>query len=192
MAVPGQEIANPEIGERLRFLQTAADTGGELLETEQWLRAGGGVAIRHRHPRQEEQFEVLSGEFSVECAGEVRVLGAGESITIPPNVSHRFWNQGEGEVHFIGRVRPPLGTAGLFEDLAALAARHNAKPGARLGLLTQAPVLYRYRREVAAPGIPLWVQRPVLGLLALVAGATGRAAKATPAESARDEGRRGS
>ena len=34
MAHAGQEIANPVTGERIRFVQTAAGTGGELLEIE--------------------------------------------------------------------------------------------------------------------------------------------------------------
>lgn len=190
MATQGQQISNPEIGERLRFLQTAADTGGALLETEQWLQGGGGVAIRHRHPSQEEQFEVLDGELEVECAGEVRVLGAGESITIPPDVPHRFSNPGTGEVHFVGRVRPALGTEGLFEALALLAARRSAGPEARLSLAALAPVLFRYRREVAAPGVPLPVQRAVLGVLALFARAAGRRTRGPAGDSVADQGRR--
>ena len=41
-------------------------------------------------------------------------------------------------------------------------------------LVTFATLMYRYRREMAAPRIPLWLQRPGLGALALLAKLTGR------------------
>lgn len=174
MAVRGQEIVNPEIGERIRFLRTARDTEGALLETEQWLAPGGAVAIRHVHPEQEERFTVLSGSLRLEIGGETRLLGPGEALTIAPRTPHRFSSAGEAEVHFLGEVRPALRTEELFERMAAIAHREGAAPGKRLGLTVLAPLLLEYRREVAAPAIPLRLQRIALALLAALARARGR------------------
>jgi mannose-6-phosphate isomerase-like protein (cupin superfamily) len=174
VAAPGQEIRNPEIGERMRFVQTAADTQGALLETEQWLAPGGVVAIRHVHPEQEERFTVLSGSLRVEVGRGERILGQGETVTIAPGVAHRFSNVGETEVHFIGEVRPALRTEEMFERMAEIARREGASPGNRLGILTMAPLFFQYRREVAVPQFPLWLQRVALAVLAALARALGR------------------
>ncbi len=174
MAVADQEIVNPEIGERIRFVRTAADTEGALLETEQWLAPGGAVAIRHIHPEQEECFAVLSGSLRVEVGRRASILGGGETITIPAGVAHRFANAGKAEVHFTGEVRPALRTEELFERMAAIAAREGATPDKPLGLAVLAPLLLEYRREVAAPRLPLPVQLIALAAIAMLARARGR------------------
>jgi len=53
MAFSGQTIDNPVSGERITFIQTAADTAGELLEFELELSADGRVPGAHIHPQQE-------------------------------------------------------------------------------------------------------------------------------------------
>jgi len=174
VALAGEEIVNPEIGERMRFIQTAADTQGALLKTEQWLVPGGAVAIRHVHPEQEERFAVLSGSLRMEVGRGERILGAGDSVTVAPGVAHRFSNVSDSEVHFIGEVRPALRTEEMFEQMAAIARREGATPDTRLGLLTMAPHLLHYRREVAVPVIPLGLQRAALAVLVALARAMGR------------------
>ena len=47
MARQGQTIHNPVSGERITFLQTAADTNGERLEFELELSADGRVPGAH-------------------------------------------------------------------------------------------------------------------------------------------------
>jgi mannose-6-phosphate isomerase-like protein (cupin superfamily) len=175
MAVSGQEIVNPEIGERMRFLRTADETRGSVLETEQWLAPGGAAATRHIHPRQEERFTVVSGSLQVEIGREKRVLTPGETATIPPGAAHRFANPIGTEAHFRGEVRPALRTEELFERMAAIALRECAVPEQPLGLNVMAPLFLEYRCEVAAPGIPLGLQRIVLAVLTALARARGHA-----------------
>ena len=43
-------------------------------------------------------------------------------------------------------------------------------------LLLVAAVMHRYRREIAAPGLPLWLQRAAWRVLALVGRVLGRRA----------------
>jgi len=68
---------------RLVFLNTAEETGGEVLRFEQFVRANHVAVPAHVHGRQEERFVVLSGEMGVKAAGEERVLGAGQEIVVP-------------------------------------------------------------------------------------------------------------
>ncbi len=48
-------------------------------------------------------------------------MGAGESITIPANTPHSFWNGGEEEAHSVQWFKPALKTDRLFETLFGLA-----------------------------------------------------------------------
>jgi mannose-6-phosphate isomerase-like protein (cupin superfamily) len=183
VAFSGREILNPEIGERMSFVKTAGDTGGALLETEQWLAPGGAVAMRHIHPEQEERFTVLSGSLRVEVGRGETMLGSGDSVTIAPGVAHRFSNAGEAEVHFVGQVRPALRTEELFERMAALAHREGANASRRVGFLTMAPLFFHYRREVALPRVPLLLQRLALRVLAAFSEWLGRGELPPPARS---------
>jgi hypothetical protein len=66
MARRGETIENPVNGERITWIETAQGTAGELLAFDLDLRPGGAVAVEHRHVRQEEHFEVLSGTVGFE------------------------------------------------------------------------------------------------------------------------------
>ncbi|MGH3044790.1 MAG: hypothetical protein ACRDM2_08680 [Gaiellaceae bacterium] len=57
----GKTIENPVTGEKILFLQTAAETNGELVEIEVAVQPDGAVAAAHVHPYQSERFEVLEG-----------------------------------------------------------------------------------------------------------------------------------
>jgi hypothetical protein len=51
----GDVITNPVTGERLRFLKTTRDTGGELVRVEVTVEPNGFVAAAHVHPHQSER-----------------------------------------------------------------------------------------------------------------------------------------
>jgi hypothetical protein len=68
MARRGDIVENPMTGERTTFLETARDTGGELLRFEYVLPPGWSVP-EHVHPRQEERHEIVSGTLSG-CVGD--------------------------------------------------------------------------------------------------------------------------
>lgn len=169
MAWAGQEIENPEIGERVRFVRTAADTEGALLETEQWLLPGGSGGVLHVHREQEERFTVISGALRVQIGREEREFGPGESAVVSPGTPHVFENASPGTTHFRAEVRPALRTEEFFERLASLAQQTGATPERRMGLMALAPLVSEYRREVSLPHVPRVVQRAAIGLLAATA-----------------------
>ena len=55
MAREGDVLENPTTGDRLVFLRTAAETGGELLEYELEFVPRGFAARDHLHPLQSER-----------------------------------------------------------------------------------------------------------------------------------------
>ena len=91
MARAGDVLENPATGERLVFLQTAAETNGELLEYELTFVPSGFAVRDHLHPRQEERHEVLDGSLGIVVAGRERRLGPGDVEVVPPGTPHRIF-----------------------------------------------------------------------------------------------------
>jgi hypothetical protein len=58
----GQTLVNPVTGERMTFVETAAENGGERVVIELHADPGGSVAAAHVHPSQWETFSVVSGK----------------------------------------------------------------------------------------------------------------------------------
>src|SRR4051794_27283103 len=108
MASAGQTVVNPATGERVRFVQTAADTGGELLEMELVWPRPGKRAPAHVHPEMEERYEVLEGAAAFRIGGEERTAGPGEIVMVPPGTTHLAWNPTDQPVRLKVEFRPAL------------------------------------------------------------------------------------
>jgi quercetin dioxygenase-like cupin family protein len=126
MVRAGDEVENPATRERVVFLRTAADTGGELLEMENvWTRPDHATAP-HLHPGMEETWEVLSGLVRFRIGEEDRVAGPGEVVSAPPGVPHRAWNESGGEARLRITMRPALRweefVVRMFADPASVTA----------------------------------------------------------------------
>jgi quercetin dioxygenase-like cupin family protein len=156
---PGDTIENKITGERLVFLQTASETGGELVVVETFVRPGGFVAAAHVHPHQEERFHVLGGTLRVRVGKEVIDLTAGDSAVVPPGTPHRFWNAGAGEAHFVCEVRPALHFEALVETMFALAADGKTNRKGMPNILRLAVVARAYSDTIRLPFPPALAQR---------------------------------
>ena len=168
MAFAGETITNPVSGERITFLQTRADTFGELLEIELALTPDGHVPGAHRHPEQSETFHVLEGRMKFRLGMRTIVAGPGETVTVPPGATHRFANAGDGEARARVEVRPALRMEELLETSVALAeagrtTRKGMPKPVDLALFVRA-----YEREVRAPFPPPSVVRAVTAPLAWI------------------------
>jgi quercetin dioxygenase-like cupin family protein len=116
MAHAGQEISSPDGGNRLRLIQTAAETDGELLVMEATYAGTGVLPPEHLHPSQDEHFTVVEGSVRAIVNGEERTYGAGESFDVPAGTPHQMAAAGE-QARFRWEVRPALRTAEFFEGL---------------------------------------------------------------------------
>ena len=104
----GDVLRNPATGELLRFVRTAADTGGELLEMENtWVRPDHAT-MPHLHPGMEETWEVLDGRAGFRIGDDELEAGPGERVTAPPGVVHTAWNLSGGETRLRITMRPAL------------------------------------------------------------------------------------
>lgn len=160
----GPIIENPLYGERLRFLKTAPETNGELVQYETWLVPGGRVGPAHVHPIQESQFKVLAGSASFSIHGARFQLGPGQELTIPPRTEHCLWNDGEVDAHLIVSFRPGLLKQEFYETTFGLArdGRHHLRGVANL--MQWAVIAWAYRRESRLLDQSFWSRN---GLMAL-------------------------
>jgi uncharacterized RmlC-like cupin family protein len=169
MAHAGEQIENPRTGQRMVFLQTGAETGGELLRIECFNPATAVDEPEHCHPLQESRTEVISGTLRFRVRGEVQEVGAGESHAIPAGVPHSFGNYGNEEAHWIAEFRPALRTDAFFEALFDLAARDQLDENGMPSLLQLAVSVPAFSREIRVTRPPWPVQRVLFALLGPIA-----------------------
>jgi mannose-6-phosphate isomerase-like protein (cupin superfamily) len=161
-------------GETIEFVQTAADTNGELLAIDLTLTPDGHVPGTHVHPEQEERFEVRSGTMKFKLGFKRITAGPGETVVVPAGKRHRFSNAGDGEARVRVEVRPALRIEELFETTVALADEGRVMSSGMPKPLELALFVREYKREARAPFPPLWVVRAATAPLAALARRLGR------------------
>ena len=167
MANAGDTIESPPTGARIRFLKTARDTNGQLLQIDDVMQGGGRVAIEHVHPYMEERFEILSGTARLSMRGQERDVGAGETVVVPAGTPHVWGNPNEDEVHLILEFRPALRMEEWFETFFGLQKDGKVNPNSGLpNPLQWAVISSEYEDELYLASPPLLVQRVRFGLLA--------------------------
>jgi quercetin dioxygenase-like cupin family protein len=100
-----REIYNPVQRDRVTFLKTAAETGGELTLLEMEVAPGGGNML-HTHTTYSERFTVIEGELGVQIGQQQRVLRAGETDIVPARVVHRWFNSSSQPARIYVELRP--------------------------------------------------------------------------------------
>jgi mannose-6-phosphate isomerase-like protein (cupin superfamily) len=192
MAKAGDTIESPPTGARIRFLKTARDTNGQLLQIDDVMKGGGRVAIEHVHPYIEERFEILSGTARFSMRGQQRDVGCGETVVVPAGTPHVWGNPNDEEVHLLIEFRPALRMEEWFETFFGLQKDGKINPNSGLPNPLQWALISReYEDELYLASPPLLVQRVRFGLLALVGKLLGYKAsypKYSAAETARGEG----
>jgi mannose-6-phosphate isomerase-like protein (cupin superfamily) len=166
MAKAGDEIFNPRTNQRMIFLETGAESNGGLLRNESYIPPAGEAEPEHTHPFQESGAEVISGSVRFRVDGEERTLEAGESITIPANTPHFFWNDGEEDAHFIGWFRPALKIDRFFEAFFGLAQDGKLNEKGLPSTLQLAVMVPHFGDEIRLTSPPWAVQKATFGALA--------------------------
>ncbi|QDU93563.1 cupin domain-containing protein [Lignipirellula cremea] len=55
----------------------------------------GAATIAHYHPLAEEIYYILTGSASMQIGTELRTVGPGDAVAIPPGAVHQITNTGE-------------------------------------------------------------------------------------------------
>lgn len=163
MVTAGSTLESPPIGQTITFIRTAADSDGEELQIEAVMGPGSFIPA-HRHLRQEESWEVLSGVATFRVARRTIVLGPGETLTVPAGVAHGFRNRTAEPVIVRATLRPALRAEDLFERLFRLGAQGKVNRLGAPGPRTTASLIRGFREEFFyLAGIPVALQRILAG-----------------------------
>jgi quercetin dioxygenase-like cupin family protein len=157
------EIEDPTSGQRWVF----DGTGTDVLEADLFVSPGGFVR-EHVHPAQDETFTGVSGTFVLDIDGESTAIHPGETVVVPAGTPHGFRDAAEAAQLRV-TVRPALRLESYFRTFLGLSRDGRLRmpvEGLPGPLLLVAVVMHEYRREIAAPRIPRFLQRPALAVLA--------------------------
>jgi quercetin dioxygenase-like cupin family protein len=164
MIQAGQTIEHPVTGERMTFIKTSRETGGEYVLVELELAPGGHVAAAHLHPYQDEIFEILEGRVGFKAGDREFVAVAGGSVTVERGTAHKFWNAGEETARFRVEVRPALRFEQLIETMFTLAQDGKVNRKGMPNPLRLAVIARAHFEDVRLPFPPAWMQRAGLAL----------------------------
>jgi mannose-6-phosphate isomerase-like protein (cupin superfamily) len=160
----GDTIENPVTGERLVFEKTAAETNGEYVLFDCYVKPSGFVAAAHVHPYQEERFEILEGALTFKVRGQELPTTAGDVVLVPAGTKHQFWNSGQREARFACEVRPALDFERLIETMFSLAQDGKTNRKGMPNPLRLAVIARAHFDTVRLPIPPVWMQRFGLAL----------------------------
>jgi mannose-6-phosphate isomerase-like protein (cupin superfamily) len=154
MPKAGDVIENPITTDRIIFRKTRQDTNGELLQFDNYHKAGGIGPNPHFHPLQEETFEVVEGTFGITRNGKEKLMTAGEKAIVPKGTIHYWRNAGKDELHIITEFRPALHFEEIIETVAALAQAGKMDKAGNPDILQMAATLSYYPGELYLAGNP--------------------------------------
>jgi hypothetical protein len=146
----------------IKFLETAAETGGALHVQEARYVLRSPLPPYHCHPAQDERFQILEGGLEFKVGGEKRIVHAGDELAIPRGVYHQARNPFDAPAIVRWEIRPVLRSAELYRDLYRLAAAHRGRPP----LHEAAAILREYRSEFRLAKPPALIQTIVFSCLA--------------------------
>lgn len=171
MTTPGAlRLEHRHTGEVLE-LRRYREQGVTLLEIRGSLPARSMGPPLHVHFLEDEEGEVKAGTLSA-IIGDRRVnAGPGQSVQLPRGVPHRWWNEGDAPLVFVGRARP---VEDLDRYLQAVFEIMNASPPNRPSLFYLAHLSLRHRRTQAVLLMPRAVQAVLFPLVVALGTLLGR------------------
>ena len=167
MGTSARQIENPISKERITFLQTGAQTDGELFAFEVCVPTDMISPPPHLHVAEEERLEVLEGEMTLQTDGRQRVLRPGDSYVVKPGVAHTWQNTGAGALRFRAEFRPAGNMQSFFETYCGLAKEGRSDEKGQPPLLQVAASLPLWGMYLAGP--PIVAQRLLMTTLRPIA-----------------------
>jgi quercetin dioxygenase-like cupin family protein len=113
--------------ERLVVRVGTAESDGRELVADLYVRADAPGVPRHIHPTVAETFTVIRGKVSAWSPDEgERILGPGETLSVPPNTAHGWRPVGDEEVRMLVDTRPGVRIDEMWHQFMGL--RRTARP----------------------------------------------------------------
>lgn len=171
MAKKGQSVYNSKTGEKITWLATAADTGGQELLFDFEVSPGGKLPVMHFHPGQTETFTVKQGRFIIKLKDKLVTLDPGDSFTIDKGVRHQWWNESGSESACMEvSFKPALNTEIFLEQFYGLGNAGKTKQDGTPSFLQIMAMVNEYQLYIDGPplGIQIWMGRIIGGLARLI------------------------
>lgn len=113
------------VGDTYSIFVSGAQTNGRYCVIDMLVHDGGGPP-RHRHDF-EEMFTVLDGELEFTFRGEVHMIAAPGTVSVPANAPHSFKNKSGRTVHMLC-ICAPAGLDEFFLKTGIPLASRNSPP----------------------------------------------------------------
>jgi len=162
-------LENRHTGERLELRRVRID-GETCLELRGSLPPRSEGPPLHVHLREGEEGTVIRGRLTAMVERQRVEAGPGETAELPLGSAHRWWNQGDEPLEFLGFVRPVVD---LDRYLQAVFQIVNAGPPERPSAVYMAHVMWRHRETQRVLLMPRPLQAMVFGVAFLVGSLTG-------------------
>jgi len=169
MAYKDKIVRNPVTGMDIKFIKTASDTGGELLEMESTYNRKTKEPPPHYHPYQAEEFTIVEGELHTRINGLIRIYKKGEAFNVPARTVHSMWKNSNGKTIVNWKTRPAMHTENFFETVAGLAIDGKTNRKGRPGILQTAMIVSHFSSVFRLTKPPIIVQKVLFGVLSIVA-----------------------
>jgi len=98
-------FSNPHVKDKVTFVKTSKETGGEYTLLEVELGPGGGTPL-HAHTSFDEQFTAIDGVLGIVVEKNKVLLRPGQSTSALVGKFHRFYNPGKGNIRFAVKITP--------------------------------------------------------------------------------------
>jgi mannose-6-phosphate isomerase-like protein (cupin superfamily) len=95
-----------ESGEIVRELASPSIASLRRHSVAEVIVQPGGSSVLHYHRQAEEVYYILRGEGQVILDGEVRLVGPGDAVIIPPPTQHLIRNTGAEELVMVVTCAP--------------------------------------------------------------------------------------
>jgi quercetin dioxygenase-like cupin family protein len=113
------------VGNINTILLSGKDTAGSYCLIDLYIPPGGGSPA-HRHDF-EETFTLLEGELDVVFRGAKQVMRAGETINVPANAPHQFYNSSPQPARMLC-ICSPAGLDEFFLEIGVPVATRTTPP----------------------------------------------------------------
>jgi len=153
-------LENRHTGERLELRRVLLD-GETCLELRGSLPPRSEGPPLHVHLKEHEEGRVNRGRLTALVDGKRVEAGPGETAELPLGSAHRWWNEGDETLEFVGYARPVVD---LDRYLQALFQIVNAGPAGRPSPVYMAHVMRRHRETQRVCLMPRVIQRVLFGL----------------------------
>ncbi len=159
------------VGEKIIFQSVEASNGGDKVIIEAFCKPGAGPAM-HTHFKQEEELTVISGKMGYQLFGqEPKFANTGETVLFNRGTPHKFWAEGQEELHCKGWIQP-ANTIVFF--LSAVYAAQNKAGKSEPEAFDGAYLLTKYASEYDMPEIPSFVKKVIFPVTCFIGRLLGK------------------